>query len=133
MSVEEENKESIRRLTEEVCNNKNFSLLPEVVAEDFRSYGSEGEGMKGLDDFRLGIEMTFKAFPDFRYEIEDMFAVDDKLAVRYRLTGTHKGEWMGIPPTGKKFNTTSIYLCRMENGKQVEAWGCTDYLTFLNR
>jgi len=128
-TVEEINMESIHRCTEEFMNQKNISLLPELFTEDFINHPNEGEDVVGLDILRKATEMTLHAFPDFHYEIVEMFAVEDKIAVVYRQTGTFKGEYMGIQPTGKKFNIRSIYVCRMKDGKQAEAWGCNDLLT----
>lgn len=133
MSVEEINKESIRRCTEEVFNKGNLSVIPEVIHPDFVAFGSDGPMYRGLEAFKQMAESSFKAFPDMHYKIEDMFAEGDRLAVRYTYTGTFKGEWMGIPPTGKKYNITTAYLCKMKDGKQLEVWGYTDLFTFFRQ
>jgi len=129
MSVEEVNKESIRRCTEEVFNKGNLSVIPEVFHPDFVAFGSGGPAYR-LEALKQGVELALKAFPDQHYTIEDMFAEGDKVAVRYTYTATFKGEWMGIKPTGKKCSITTAYLCKMKDGKQFEVWGYMDSLTY---
>jgi steroid delta-isomerase-like uncharacterized protein len=68
------------------------------------------------------ISAWLKAFPDFKFKIEDLVAEGDKVAVRYTFTGTHQGKFWGIPPTGKRISATQTNIIRFENGKMVEAW-----------
>jgi steroid delta-isomerase-like uncharacterized protein len=133
MSIEEINKESIRRCTEEVFNKGNLSAIPEVFSPEFVEYSPGGQILKGLENLKQMVEMSRNAFPDMHYEIEDMFAEGDKLAVRYTFTGTFKGEIMGMSPTGKKFKISSAYLCHMKDGKQLEVWGYIDMLTWYQQ
>ena len=63
-----------------------------------------------------------KAFPDFKFKIEDIVAEGDKLAIRYSFTGTHQGKFWGIDPTGKTINVTQINIIRFAEGKMIEAW-----------
>lgn len=62
-----------------------------------------------------------RAFPDVRLIINDMIAEDDKMAVSFTFTGTFKGDFMGIPPTGKKFSLPIVILYRFKEGKEIEA------------
>ena len=63
-----------------------------------------------------------RAFPDARYTIEEMIADQDKVVIRWSGTGTHLGELMGIPPTGRRVTVTGISIGRYEGGKLVEEW-----------
>ena len=69
-----------------------------------------------------------EAFPDWRWDIEEMLAVDDKVITRYVARGTHRGEYMGAAPTGKEVAFTGINISRLEGGKIVESWGNSDQL-----
>jgi len=66
--------------------------------------------------------MFRSAFPDFKVTLDDMIAEGDKVVVRSTWSGTHKGEFMGIPPTGKKVSFGVIDIIRMAGGKAVEHW-----------
>ncbi|MGB6867590.1 MAG: ester cyclase, partial [Candidatus Aminicenantaceae bacterium] len=72
-------------------------------------------------------------FPDFNLSIEELFAVEDRVIVRYILRGTHKGDWHGIPATGNKFEISSTFIIRIENGKIVEEREDFDQLGFLQQ
>jgi predicted ester cyclase len=71
------------------------------------------------------------AFPDLSYEINSMVAEADKVTARVTLTGTHKGEYMGIAPTGNEIKYTIVLEARFLEGKIVEAWGVGDMLTLM--
>ena len=66
--------------------------------------------------------MLRNAFPDIKYTVEDMFGEGNKLVARWSARGTHKGDFMGIPPTGKQVYFTGIEIIRIEDGKAVEEW-----------
>jgi predicted ester cyclase len=66
------------------------------------------------------------AFPDFKATIEDIVAEGDKVVVRQTFSGTHKGEFMGVPPTGKSISIGVIDIIRVDGGKFVEHWGQMD-------
>jgi predicted ester cyclase len=129
----EENKKSFRRLIEEVFNKWDLSVLSEIVAPDFIEHGVRGQEVRGLESFKQMLAAARISFPNSNYVIEDMLAEEDMLAVRYSFTATHKGEYMGIAPTGKKISTTSAYFCRFENGKLVEAFPFVDRLVFYQQ
>ena len=60
-------------------------------------------------------------------------AGEDKAAVRWTLRGTHEGEWLGIPPTGRRFEIPGMYMIRIQNGKIVEEWRNADRLAMLQQ
>ena len=65
--------------------------------------------------------------------IEGMIAEDDKVATRLTVEGTHKGEFAGIPPTGKKIVVAAMLIAQFEDGKEVESWDCWDTASFLRQ
>jgi predicted ester cyclase len=70
--------------------------------------------------------MLRSAFPDFHATIDDIIAEGDKVVLRQTWTGTHKGEFMGIPPTGKRVSFGVIDIIRVDGDKCVEHWGQMD-------
>jgi steroid delta-isomerase-like uncharacterized protein len=70
--------------------------------------------------------MAFTAFPDATYSVDDSIAEGDKIANRYTLRGTHKGVFMGIPPTGKQIVVKGANIYRIREGKIVETWDFLD-------
>ena len=75
--------------------------------------------------------MLLTAFPDLHLTIEDMFGEGDRVVGRYTYRGTHKGDFMGIPPTGKQVAVTGISIMRVANGKFLEEWINTDLMQQL--
>jgi predicted ester cyclase len=78
---------------------------------------------RDLKDFKQMESEAFDAFPDMHVTIDDMVAEGDKVATRVTMTGTHKGEYMGIPPTSKKVTVSGIFIDRYAGGKIVEDHG----------
>jgi predicted ester cyclase len=73
------------------------------------------------------------AFPDAALTVEDVVAAGDRVAFRSTLRGTHRGEFMGIPPTGRQFTIGLVDIIRIEDGKFVEQWGGPDMLGLLQQ
>ena len=73
------------------------------------------------------------AFPDLRVKVEDLIAEGDKIVGRVTLTGTHQGELMGIPATGKKVSFSEILIVRISNGKAVEQWEVADTMSRMQQ
>jgi predicted ester cyclase len=119
-----ENKELIRRLIEE--GNKGKAAAMAVID---RSIDMRGD----LKDFKQMESEWYDAFPDMHYTIDDMVAEGDKVAARVTMTGTHKGEIMGIPPTNKKVTVSLIFIDRFAGGKIVEDNGIFDALDLMRQ
>ena len=131
MSIEK-NKATIRRHVEEVFNKGKLAVADEIISPDYIYHGPVGE-FKGPEGFKQMVTIARQAFPDIHFVIDDVVAEGDKVAVRYTLTGTFKGEFMGIAPTGKKIKETSAYFYRFKDGKEVEALPFTDMLSFYQQ
>ncbi|HWQ12081.1 MAG TPA: ester cyclase [Roseiflexaceae bacterium] len=129
----EANKALVRRWWEEMWNKGNMSILDEVVAVDYDGhpsptevdFGRGPEGQKKLVAFYRG------AFPDTHMTIEHMVAEGDMVALRWRATGTHTGELMGIPPSGRRAEVTGTQIVRVADGKLAEGWGNFDALGMM--
>jgi predicted ester cyclase len=73
------------------------------------------------------------AFPDWRKDIVDVVAEEDMVVGRLKCSGTHRGEMMGIAPTGRHMEVDEVYFLRVEDGKFVEFWGLEDNLTRMRQ
>jgi steroid delta-isomerase-like uncharacterized protein len=91
------------------------------------------EPQHGREVWRQGFEMFRTAFPDLRAHIEDIFAAQDKVAVRLRLRGTHAGEFLGFPATGRTISYVSHEFYRIAGGLIAEEWICSDMATLLGQ
>jgi predicted ester cyclase len=84
----------------------------------------------GRSNYEAACEILWAGFPDLRVEIHDVVAEADRVAVRYTERGTHLGDFMGIPPTGKSYEKHGFTLYRVANGRLAEAWFQEDDLGF---
>jgi len=125
----EENKAIVLRLYEAV-NTRNLSSLEEFVALDYVDHTRK---IRGLEAFKQFGAMIFNTFPDFHETTEDIIAEGDKVWVRNTITATHKGEYLGLPPTGNKFAEASVDIFRIVDGKIVEGWNIQDELDFYKK
>ena len=91
------------------------------------------EPQHGQEVWRQGFEMMRHAFPDLQAHIEDIFAAQDKVAVRLRFRGTHSGEFLGIPATGRTIEYVSHEFYRIADGLIAEEWICSDTATLLGQ
>jgi steroid delta-isomerase-like uncharacterized protein len=117
----EQNKKIIRCLFEEGMNQRNFSLMNECIADNYVNHDMPG-GEPGPEGFRKVIENFVNGFPDMRIRLDEVIGDGNIVATRGEWSGTHSGNFMGIPATGKKVKIKYIDMWRLENGKGVENW-----------
>ena len=129
--MSEENKEKMRRVLEEAFGQGKVEVIDEVLHADFVCYdpNSESGEIRGADTIKGEIEYFRNAVPDLTYTVEDQVAEGDKVVSRYTVSGTHQGEFFGIPGSGKRIEMTGINIDRFdESGKLVEEWPEYDLL-----
>ena len=119
----EENKAIILSLYE-ADNKKDLSILDKVISPDFYDPTFKLRGAEGYKQFETAF---FKGFPDWIETIEDIIAEGDKVWVRFTATGTHKGEWLGLAPTGKKVTTKAVQIWRLVDRKVVAKHSIMDW------
>ncbi|MFB0534286.1 MAG: ester cyclase [Anaerolineae bacterium] len=129
MSVEED-KAIFRRIVEEGFNKGNLAIVDELVATN---HVNHTDNVHGPEEYKQFITMYRTAFPDLHMTIEDQIAEGDKVVNRWTSRGTHKGDLMGIPPTGKQTTVTGMYVARIIGGKIVEEWGNFDALGMMQQ
>jgi steroid delta-isomerase-like uncharacterized protein len=127
----EDNKELTRRALE-AANERNVSEYAQHFTPDSKFYGFAPQTLD-LEGYKQALAQTFAAFPDWHLTIEDMIAEGDKVATRWTATGTHQGEFQGIPPTSKQFKYTGVTIGRFANGQVVELWNEFDRLGLLQQ
>jgi predicted ester cyclase len=124
-----------RRVIEE-CNKGKaaaMTVIDETCATDIVFHRGTGDGTHGRNDQKQYFSATYDAFPDVHFTIEDIVVEGDKAVLRYTMTGTHKGAFMGIPPTNKKITTWAIEIYRFVGGKAVEVWSRSDTLSLMQQ
>jgi predicted ester cyclase len=118
----EENKLLVRRLVKEAVAERNLNVLDELAAGEFAQVA------------KRWVRPFQSAFPDFEMEIVDLIAEGDKVVAHFKCSGTHRGEWLGVPSTGRRFeNVDEIYIFQVQDGKLVSALGVEDNLTRLRQ
>jgi len=128
--LEEQNKASFRYWLEET-DKRNYAAWDEVCSADYVSHFA---GVSwNLEEHKQANRPFLVAFPDIKHGIDYMIAEADRVSVRVTLTGTHKGEFMGIPPTDNKIKYTAMLEGRFSEGKIVEVWGTVDLLTLMQQ
>ncbi len=133
MSVEE-NKAILRRGYEEIHNKGNLAAVDELIATNFVDHDPLNAGLPpGPQGVKEGFAMLRAAFPDLHVTVEDMIAEGDKVVARLTMRGTHKGELMGIPATGKQIAVAVIDIIRFAGGKGVEHWNVIDNLGMMQQ
>ena len=122
-----ENTRIITHLFDEVFNARNMQIIDELVDEDVINHEVTGvDRAPGLEGFRRETKLFLDAFPNAAITAEDIVAQNDKVVVRWRLQGTHWGEFVGIQATGRYVDVVGIIIYRLENRKIKEYWGLFD-------
>ena len=126
------NKEIVRRLAVEPWEGK-LGVIDELVAPDYVGHDPAQPEMHGPEGIKQFITGYLAGFPDGRITIDGQLAEGDMVATRWTGRGTHQGELMGIPPTGKQVTVSGITISRVKNGKVVEEWSNWDTLGMLQQ
>ena len=87
--------------------------------------------MKGPESIKQWVDVIHGAFPDIKYVVEAQYGEGEKVATRYSATGTHTGEFRGMPPSGKPISLTGHMIMRLADGRVAEGWGYWDTLGLL--
>lgn len=126
-----ENKKLVRSFYEQVVNTGDVTRIERYLAPDFVEVHQNTRhpvGIAGAKEHVLGVRRTY---PDLHLTIEQQIAEGDWIATRVTMRGTHRGEWLGIAPTGKPVEATGVNLDRVAGGRIVEHGGAADLLTPL--
>jgi steroid delta-isomerase-like uncharacterized protein len=129
MSNSEDNKAAVRACFENASQG-NFDALDEIVAADYVVHPEEARGVDGLREM---VESYRNALSGLAVTIDQQFAEGDFVATRFTITGTHDGDLMGTPATGKDVAFTGITISRCAGGRIAEEWELTDTMALLGQ
>src|ERR1044071_5146365 len=132
MSIET-NKEIVRRFVDELWNQRKLELADELFDRDCVTHqlriGADPAGApRGPEVMKHHVSEWLASFPDIKFSIEQMLAEDDRVMTQVVARGTHKGLWLGIPPTEKVITILMFVVHRIANGLIVEDWVLIDAL-----
>lgn len=128
----EENKNIVRRY-QEIYNSNELDSLRDVVAENLLTPKIMPGLKPGLEGAKQVHAITLIGMPDWHTAIDELIAEGDKVVARITMTGTHTGDFWGIPATGRRVKFTGIYIVRIADGKIVEHWGEEDGVSLLRQ
>ena len=131
--MSEQNKAMVRRLFEEIWSKGDLDAIDQIYAVDAVDHNRPPGLPPGREGAKQFFRMYLAAFPDTRMAIEDQVAEGDRVVTRWTATGTHKGELMGIPPTGKQVRVSGIEIDRLQDGKIIESWSSFDQLGMMQQ
>jgi steroid delta-isomerase-like uncharacterized protein len=130
-----DNKAIIRLLYEEVWNKRRLELVDEIISPSHALHDPNLSGSAvGPEAYKRQVTRFISAFPDLRFTVEDIVGEKEKLAVAWTISGTHKGEFMGIPATNKKVSVDGITISHIVDAKIMDsylswdAWGMMQQL-----
>ena len=127
----EANKVLLRRVIEELFNKHNVALIDELYPDCIFRAPAVGE-LRG-EAYRQFLTSVLAAFPDGRWTVEDQVREGEKVVTRWSFTGNHRGELMGIAPTGKQVITSGVMIDRIVGGKIAEEWEEWDTLGMMQQ
>jgi steroid delta-isomerase-like uncharacterized protein len=129
-----DNKEIARRLMEDVWNNRQLDVVDELVDASYVHHDPNSPDFgEGPESYRARVTFYTNAFPDLRFVIDDVIAEEDRVVLRWQASGTHQGELLGIPATGRTGGGPGINVMQFRNGKIVHDWVLWDALGLLRQ
>ncbi len=129
-----ENKAIVRRLYEEVWNKRRVELVDELMSPSHAMHDNHlPDSGVGPEAYKRNVARFVASFPDLHLTVEDMLAENDKVAVGWTISGTHKGEFRGISPTGKKVSMEGITINHIVDGKIMDSYISADYLGLMQQ
>jgi steroid delta-isomerase-like uncharacterized protein len=129
----EENKAIVRRFVEEFKTGGDETVADELRSPLFVNHSAPPGAERGPEGGRQLFRALRTAFPDLSVDIDDMVAEGDKVVTRQTFRGTHRGEWLGIPATGRAVQWAVIDIIRLQDGRLVDHWAVADFHGLLQQ
>ncbi|QFY09699.1 ester cyclase [Nonomuraea phyllanthi] len=136
ITTAERNKETLRRFHDAVSTGDEEIIsrtIDEVVQPDVEIRTPLPIETTGTSAMKEVLAVLRRAFPDLHVEVEDVIAEGDKVVTRNTVTGTHRGEYMGVPPTGKSITYKEILIARFVDGRVAETWAVVDVMSQMRQ
>lgn len=129
------NKAKVRRLHDAIKGGVELvsQTIDEIFAPDVLFHAPVPTGASGIDALKQVWPVLLRAFPDLQVSVEDLIEEGDKVVARNTVTGTHQGEYMGLPPTGTFITYKEIFICRFVDGRIAEIWGVVDVFSQMRQ
>ncbi len=129
-----DNRSVVRRLYEEVWNKRRLEVVNEIISPSHALHDTNAPGSAiGPDAYKRVVARWITAFPDLRFAIDDTVCEKDKLVVYWNISGTHKGEYLGIAPTNKKISVDGITINHIASGKIMDSYVSWDALGMMQQ
>ncbi len=129
-----DNKSIVRQVYEEVWNKRRLELFDEIISPSHALHDSTLTGASvGPEAYKRQVTRFVTAFPDLRFTVQDIVGEKEKLAVAWTISGTHKGEYIGIPSTNKKVSVDGITIHHIVNGKIMDSYVSWDALGMMRQ
>lgn len=130
----EENKELIAYMIDQLVNQGNINVVDEVASPDFVEHEELPPGVpNGPDAPKIMFQMMHGAFPDMHAEIEQLVAEGDMVVAYMTWSGTHEGEFMGIPATGNSMSIKVMDMFQVVDGQVIGHWGVMDMMGMMQQ
>lgn len=130
-ALEEANRSLVERWFREVWNERRLETVDELFGAEGRGH-MEGTGTVGPEEFKAFRAALLGSFSDFRIELKGTLAEGDEVAARWEFTGTHDGDGLGVPPTGKQVRVPGITWFEVRDGRIAEGWDAWNQGAFLD-
>ncbi|MER5966661.1 ester cyclase [Streptomyces sp. NPDC002057] len=125
---------ALLRAAYEALGSGDLDACVEMLTENFVAHvPGVADPLHGREIWRLGTRTMLDGFPDLRIDVEDMFGVDDKVVVRVRFSGTHRGAFQGIAATDRPVGFRSIEIYRVEDDRIAEEWVAPDMISLMRQ
>jgi steroid delta-isomerase-like uncharacterized protein len=136
MSVQhdlERNKTLVRRLMEDDISRGDEEIADAIIHPDFFDHTNPLGMQHGLAGHKAIVRLFRSIFPDLEWRIDDLIAEGDKVVARTTMRGTHRADFFGIPPTGRRVTMQGIHVVRIADGRIIEHWGSNDDLGLMRQ
>jgi steroid delta-isomerase-like uncharacterized protein len=129
-----DNKQIVQRFMDECWSRGNLNMVSELVADDCRHHDPVFPSLtSGAENIKNHIQNCRSGFPDLMFTIDDTIAERDEVVIHWTGTGTHKGQFLGMPPTNKKASVTGTSIYRIEGSKIVEIWSNWNLMSMMEQ
>ena len=129
-----DNRQIVQRFMDECWNQGNLNTVMELVADDCRYHDPVFPSLtSGAENIKNHIQTCRSGFPDLMFTIDDTIAERNEVVIHWTGTGTHKGQFLGMPPTNKKASVTGTSIYRIEGSKIAEVWSNWNLMSLMEQ
>lgn len=127
------NKALVRRLFDDDISRGDLAAADDIIHPDFVDHTNPPQWRHGIAGHKAIVALFRSVFPDLTWRADALIAEEDLVAARTTMTGTQRGDFFGVPPTGRRVTVSGVHVLRVQDGKLVEHWGNNDDLGLLRQ